>query len=67
MKAILDALIGVVYLDDSQIERVWVQKFESGRPFLFRSPTEVLADALEHDRPVVYVRTDNDKTRIELI
>jgi len=66
VKAILDALVGVVYLDDSQIERVWVQKFESGRPFLFRDPTEVLAEALERDRPIVYVRIDDDETRTEL-
>jgi crossover junction endodeoxyribonuclease RusA len=63
VKPILDALCKLVYLDDNQVERVLVQKFEPGRIFTFHDPTPELADALEQAAPQVYVRIDDDGSR----
>ena len=38
VKPILDALIPRIYVDDSQVERVWVQKFERERSFRIGEP-----------------------------
>jgi crossover junction endodeoxyribonuclease RusA len=62
VKPILDALNRLVYIDDRQVERIWVQKFEPGRVLTFSEPTPTLADALERDRPVLYVRIDDEIT-----
>jgi Holliday junction resolvase RusA-like endonuclease len=58
VKLILDALSKLVYLDDAQVERVLVQKFEPNRTIVFSKLTPILAEAVEHERPVVYVRID---------
>ena len=58
VKPILDALRPGIYLDDQQVARVWVQKFEPERGFL-SSPTSHF-EALERPRPLVYIRVDND-------
>jgi crossover junction endodeoxyribonuclease RusA len=60
VKPILDALMPRIYLDDSQVERVWVQKFESERAFQFENPSVQLAEAIDTERPVVYIRIDNE-------
>ena len=63
LKPILDALCALVYIDDQQIERILVQKFEPSRLMSFSDPTPALADALEREGPVVYVRIDDDVSR----
>lgn len=60
VKPILDALCSLLYMDDIQVERVWVQKFEPHRPYVISNPTPCLAEALDRPRPVVYVRIDDD-------
>src|SRR5262245_59028281 len=60
VKLILDALCKLVYLDDNQVERVLVQKFEPDRTIVFSNLTPALAEAVEHERPVVYIRIDTD-------
>lgn len=60
VKPILDAMSGSIYIDDRQVERVLVQKFETGRMSTFTNPTETLARALETQRPIVYVRIDRN-------
>jgi hypothetical protein len=60
VKLILDALCKHIYLDDRQVERVLVQKFEPGKVFEFRSPTAALADALARPKPALYVRLSDD-------
>lgn len=53
----------LVYLDDAQVERVLVQKFEPGRPVIVAdNPSETLASALDCDPPVLYVRIDDDSS-----
>ena len=42
VKPILDALSRHVYMDDRQVERILVQRFEPETPFEFGSPTTVL-------------------------
>jgi hypothetical protein len=54
-----------IYLDDRQVERVIVQKFEPARGVTFRAVSRTLADALDRERPV-YVRLDTAATAAEI-
>lgn len=60
VKPILDALGRHVYLDDHQVHRVVVQKFEPGNVFGFESPTVVLQDALNGTKPILYIRLSDN-------
>lgn len=60
VKLVLDALTHHIYLDDAQIERVVVQKFEPDRVFPFAYPSLVLAAAIEAPKPVLYVKVSDD-------
>jgi crossover junction endodeoxyribonuclease RusA len=60
VKPIMDALTKVAYLDDKVVERVIVQKFEPKVDWAFSAPSDQLADALEMEPPVVYIRVDDD-------
>jgi hypothetical protein len=59
-KLILDALGRHIYIDDSQVERIVVQKFEPGLVFAFAAPSAMLRDAMNRSKPVLYVRISND-------
>ncbi len=60
VKLIVDALCHHIYLDDGQVERVVVQKFEPGNGFEFATPSEVLKRALGSPKPLVYIRISDD-------
>jgi len=66
VKPIMDALIGIVYLNDQAVERVTAQKFEPAEAWEFSKPSEQLTAALdtasasEDPTPVVYVHVAND-------
>ncbi|MCP3056533.1 RusA family crossover junction endodeoxyribonuclease [Aurantimonas marianensis] len=60
VKWILDSLTRHIYIDDQQVERIVVQKFEPGKTADFLSPTPVLTEAIEGQRPVVYIRISDD-------
>jgi crossover junction endodeoxyribonuclease RusA len=60
VKLVLDAMSHHIYMDDAQVERVVVQKFEPGRVFGFSSPSEVLASALFAEKPVLYIRLSDN-------
>jgi crossover junction endodeoxyribonuclease RusA len=60
VKPILDALSRHIYVDDRQIERILVQKFEPETVFEFGSPTIGLQDALNRPKPVLYIRLSDD-------
>jgi crossover junction endodeoxyribonuclease RusA len=60
VKFILDALCRHIYIDDRQVERVVVQKFEPGNVFTFSEPSETFLQALGSPRPLVYIRVSND-------
>jgi Holliday junction resolvase RusA-like endonuclease len=59
VKPILDALSKHIYMDDAQVEKIVVQKFEPQSVYTFRSLTDVLSEALNEERPVVYIRISN--------
>lgn len=59
-KYVLDALKAHIYIDDSQVERLVLQKFEEGRIFDFVSPGPTLARAINGEKPVLYVRISRD-------
>jgi len=60
VKPILDAMCKFVYVDDGQVERVVVQKFEQDRIFSFSNPSATLVDALGIEGPAVYIRISDD-------
>jgi crossover junction endodeoxyribonuclease RusA len=60
VKPVLDALGRHIYLDDAQVERVVVQKFEPGNVFPFSAPSVTLEDAISRPKPLLYVRLSND-------
>lgn len=60
VKPVLDALCRHVYVDDRQVERVVVQKFEPGNAFTFTRLTTKLAEALGAKKPVLYIRVSSD-------
>src|ERR1700683_5139477 len=63
VKNILDGMNTCVYLDDRQVQRVIVQKFESdGGVFSFSNPTPKLDDASDTEPPIVYIRIDSDSS-----
>lgn len=47
-------------MDDRQIERILIQKFEPANVFGFASPTSVLEDALGRPKPALYIRLSED-------
>jgi Holliday junction resolvase RusA-like endonuclease len=59
VKLILDALCRHIYLDDKQVERIVVQKFDPENVFVFPESSAVLDSAVQA-RPVVYIRVTND-------
>ena len=60
VKPVLDALGKHIYLDDRQVHRVLVQKFEPGNVFVFAAPSPTLLDALDRAKPVLYIKLSND-------
>lgn len=62
VKPIFDALNSFIYVDDRQVERLVVQKFEPGRLFTFSSPSPRLADTIDANGPRVYLQVDVSAT-----
>lgn len=60
VKLVLDALCAHIYLDDAQVERVVVQKFEPGNVFSFPNASMTIVDAITGPKPVLYVRVSDD-------
>ena len=60
VKPVLDALGKHIYVDDRQVQRVLVQKFEPGNVFGFGTPSPKLQDALNRAKPILYIRLSND-------
>jgi crossover junction endodeoxyribonuclease RusA len=53
VQPIVNALKRHIYMDDHQIQRILVQKFEPGNVFEFNSPSPALVDALNKPKPVL--------------
>lgn len=60
VKLTLDAMCQHVYLDDEQVERVVVQKFERDRVFSFQDPSPTLAACMLGAKPALYIRVSTD-------
>jgi hypothetical protein len=60
VKPILDALGGHIYIDDRQIQRILIQKFEPGNVFSSTQPSRMLGNVLEQPKPALYVRLSDD-------
>jgi len=60
VKPVLDAMNQDIYLDDRQVERVVVQKFEPGGIFLFSAPSVILERALKGSKPALYIRLSDN-------
>jgi len=59
VKLTIDALCRHVFMDDRQVERIWVQKFEPLRTVEFQAPSQALLAAMS-GRPSLYVRLSSD-------
>jgi crossover junction endodeoxyribonuclease RusA len=60
LKPVLDSFNNFIYLDDRQVERIVVQKFEPERIFPFANPSGVLAEAIAGRGPKLYIRISID-------
>lgn len=60
VKPILDALKQHIYIDDHQVQRLVIQKFEPGNVFQFASPSVMLGEALVRQKPALYIKLSND-------
>jgi crossover junction endodeoxyribonuclease RusA len=56
IKPILDALCKHVYMDDHQIERIFIARFEPEKIIKFDSPSIILDKAIEMDKPNLYIK-----------
>ena len=60
VKPILDAFSRHVYLDDRQVERIWVQRFSGDLPFHLSGLSTSLDGAAGGARPSLYIRLSAD-------
>ncbi len=60
IKPVPDALGRNIDMDDGQVERVVAQKFEPAKMFNFSAPSAKLADAVNGQKPVLYVKLSNN-------
>lgn len=60
IKLTIDAMCKAVFSDDNQVERVVAQKFEPGNIFKFSNPSETFSEALDGEKPLLYIRVSND-------
>lgn len=60
VKLVVDALKQHIYLDDRQIERIVVQKFERHKAVVFSNPSEVLTECMLGKKPALYIRITDD-------
>lgn len=60
VKPILDALCRHIYMDDRQVERVWVQKFELARCFSSEVRRQLWRVRSTATKPVLYVRLSDN-------
>jgi crossover junction endodeoxyribonuclease RusA len=60
IKPILDSLSGHIYIDDRQVERIVIQRFEPDGYFPFEGPSERLVEAIAGEKPTLYIRLSTD-------
>src|SRR5271169_4052602 len=60
VKLILDGMCRHVFVDDRQVERIVIQKFEPGSIFSFSKPAPLMIEAINGQKPILYIRVSND-------
>jgi Holliday junction resolvase RusA-like endonuclease len=60
VKLVLDALCEHIYIDDRQVDRIVLQRFNPGNYFAFASPSATLQEALERPESVLYIRVSDE-------
>ena len=60
VKLILDGMCRHVFVDDRQVDRLVVQKFEPGNIFSFTKPTPLMIEAINGPKPILYIRVSTD-------
>lgn len=60
VKLILDGMCRHVFVDDQQVERIVIQKFEPGSIFSFSKPAPLMIEAINGQKPILYIRVSND-------
>jgi Holliday junction resolvase RusA-like endonuclease len=60
VKLIIDGMANVIYPDDRLLQRVVVQKFEPDVELVIHSLSTTLEEATRAERPVIYIRVDDD-------
>jgi hypothetical protein len=60
VKPILDGMAACIYIDDNQVDRIVVQKFEPGHGFSFGASTLALSEATDASHSVIYIRVTDD-------
>jgi crossover junction endodeoxyribonuclease RusA len=60
VKLILDGMCRHVFVDDRQVGRLVVQKFEPGNIFSFTRPTPLMIEAINGPKPILYIRVSAD-------
>lgn len=58
VKPVLDGLSACVFIDDKQIERLVVQRFEPGRPIPLLEDSARLDEATASTEPIIYIRLE---------
>ena len=58
-KLTIDALVPRIYLDDSLVDRVLIQRFYPENPVTFSNPSGNLLKALTIKEPVLFVKIDD--------
>lgn len=53
VKLVVDTLSAHIYIDDKEVERVVVQKFEPGNVFNCSNPTTAVVNAITGPKPVL--------------
>lgn len=60
LKSIFDALKGIVYVDDDQIERIDALTVRPDRNTIYSRPSPLLIETAEGDEECVYIRFTDD-------
>jgi hypothetical protein len=57
-KPVLDGLCQCIYVDDKQIERLVIQRFEPGRAIPLLEDTPRFTEAVASSEPIIYIRLE---------
>jgi crossover junction endodeoxyribonuclease RusA len=63
VKLILDACSQLIFLDDAQVNRLVIQRFEPAEDVSFSGASDFLIDARDGNKPAVYVRLAENRRK----